>query len=81
MSWTFFIVGGIIFALYMYLTLWSIVYNSKKQREENYANLTGMGETIDYDGMGNFSIFPTKKNVKRKRTYKRKKKNEFSSRT
>ena len=25
-----------------------------------------MGETIDYDGMGNFSRFPTEKRMKRK---------------
>lgn len=81
MSLTFFIVGGIIFALYIYLTIWSIFYNSRKQQEENYPNLTGMGETIDYDGMGNFSRFPTERTIKSRRPYKRKKKNEFSNRT
>ena len=38
-----------------------------------------MGESIDYDGMGNFSRFPTERKVKRRRPYKRKKKNEFSN--
>ena len=63
-----FVVGFVIFAAYIYLTVWSIFYNSRKQQEENYPNLTGMGETIDYDGMGNFSRFPaerTRKNAKR----------------
>ncbi len=39
MSPGFFIIGGIIFALYMYFTLWNIVYSNKKQKEENYPNL------------------------------------------
>ena len=69
MSTTMFIVGFVIFALYIYLTVWSIFYNSRKQQEENYPNLTGMGETIDYDGMGNFSRFPKERKSKR---YKRK---------
>ncbi len=32
----FFIVGGIIFAIYMGLTIYNIVYSNRKQREENY---------------------------------------------
>ena len=71
MSVGFFIVGAIIFSLYVYFLIWSIIYNSKKQQEENYPTLNGMGDTIDYDGMGNFSRFPTKR---KKRTYKRKQK-------
>ncbi len=35
----FFIVGGIIFAIYIALTFWNIFYSNKKQREENYPNL------------------------------------------
>lgn len=81
MSLTFFIVGAVIFAVYVYLMIWSIFYNNRKQQEENYPNLTGMGEDIDYDGMGNFSRFPTEMQVKKRRPYKRKKKNELSDRT
>ena len=75
MSTTMFIVGFVIFSLYIYVTIWSIFYNSRKQQEENYPNLTGMGETIDYDGMGNFSRFPSEKKVKEvtRKKYKRKK--------
>ena len=74
MSTTMFIVGFIIFSLYMYVMIWSIFYNSKKQREENYPNLNGMGE-VDYDGMGDFSRFgPTEKMVKVKRKRRRKSK-------
>ncbi len=32
----FFIVGGIIFATYMGLTIWNIIYSNRKQKEENY---------------------------------------------
>lgn len=39
MSTGFLIIGGIIFATYMALTIWNIVYSSKKQEEENYPNL------------------------------------------
>lgn len=70
MSTTMFIVGFVIFSLYLYVTIWSIFYNSRKQQEENYPNLNGMGDKIDYDGMGNFSRFPSQR---KKRTYKRKK--------
>jgi hypothetical protein len=43
MSIGFFIFGAIIFAVYLYLTLWNIAYSSKKQRQENYPNLGGEG--------------------------------------
>jgi hypothetical protein len=36
MSIGFFIVGGIIFSVYMYFTFWNIVHSSKKQMEDNY---------------------------------------------
>lgn len=36
MSIGFFIIGGIIFAVYMYFTIWNIYYSSKKSKEENY---------------------------------------------
>ena len=36
MNLGFFIIGGIIFAIYMALTLWNIVYSAKKQKKENY---------------------------------------------
>ena len=35
----FFIVGGLIFAIYMALTLWNIIYSNRKQKEDNYPNL------------------------------------------
>ena len=39
MSIGFFIVGAIIFAIYMFFTIWNIIYSSKKQKEENYTNI------------------------------------------
>jgi hypothetical protein len=39
MSIGFFIIGGIIFLVYVFLTMWNIFYSGKKQREENYPNL------------------------------------------
>ena len=80
MSVGFFIVGAVIFSAYVYFLIWSIIYNSRKQQEENYPTLNGMGDSIDYDGMGNFSRFPTERQTKKKRPYKRIKKNEFSNR-
>ena len=59
MSLSMFIVGCVIFTAYLYFLIWNIFWSSKKQREENYPNLNGMGEDVDYDGMGNFSRFPT----------------------
>ena len=32
----FFIAGGLIFAIYMGLTIFNIIYSNKKQKEENY---------------------------------------------
>tara|TARA_B100001778_G_scaffold289000_1_gene257672 strand:- start:510 stop:683 length:174 start_codon:yes stop_codon:yes gene_type:complete len=39
MSIGFFITGGIIFAIYMGLMIWNIIYSSRKQQEENYPNI------------------------------------------
>ena len=44
MSLGMFIIGAIIFSVYLYLMIWSIYYNARKQQEENYPNLTGMGQ-------------------------------------
>ena len=69
MSIGMFIVGFAIFSVYMYLTIWNIFYSSRKQREENYPDLDGMGNAVDYDGIGNqgrFIIEPQKKKSKRK---------------
>jgi len=45
MSVGFFIIGGIIFAVYLYLMFWNIFYSSKKQREENYPTVAKKKES------------------------------------
>ena len=45
MSTGFLIIGGVIFATYMALTIWNIVYSSKKQQDENYPNLKNNKKT------------------------------------
>jgi len=35
----FIFIGGIIFAVYIYLTFWNIFYSHKKQKENHYPNL------------------------------------------
>jgi len=72
MSQTMFIVGTVIFAVYLYFLIWNIFYSAKKQREENYPGLTGMGDPVDYDGMGNYGRFASTVPEKRKRTKKNK---------
>lgn len=39
MSIGFFITGAIIFAIYMFFTIWNIFYSNKKQKKENYPNI------------------------------------------
>jgi len=36
MNISFFIAGGLIFSIYMGLTIWNIIYSNRKQKEENY---------------------------------------------
>jgi hypothetical protein len=75
MNLGFFIMGGLIFAVYIYFTIWNIFYGSRKQREENYPGYYdrhgAMGgsspDNMDYDGMGNFSRTPSTEPKPRKR--------------
>jgi hypothetical protein len=69
MNLGFFIMGGLIFAVYIYFTVWNIFYGARKQREENYPNYydrhgqmgVSKADDMDMDGMGNFSRFPVDK--------------------
>ena len=72
MNLGFFIIGGVIFAAYMYFTMWNIFYSSKKQREENYPTVNRVDD-MDMDGMGNFSRFPIEKRELTARKNKNKK--------
>lgn len=70
MSGGFFIVGGIIFSVYIYFTLWNINTSARKSREENYPSI-GKVDVVDMDGHGNYGRFPIQKTTK-KRIIKRK---------
>jgi hypothetical protein len=61
MSIVFFGVGFILFSIYLVFLIWNIIYNSKKEKEENYPNITiTENDNIDMDGMGNQGRFPGK---------------------
>jgi len=80
MNLGFFIVGGLIFAVYIYFTIWNIFYGARKQREENYPGYYerhgqmggGRPDNVDYDGMGNFSRSSSTEITQRKRPKKTK---------
>ena len=65
MSVTMWIVGSVIFAVYMYFTIWNINNGVKSPPQREDASY----DVMDMDGMGNFSRFP----AQRKTTKKRKK--------
>jgi len=56
MSVTMYIVGFVIFAVYMYFTIWNINNGSKKQEQKPVQDY----DVMDFDGMGNYSRFPNK---------------------
>ena len=61
MSIVFFGVGFILFSIYLILLIWNIIYNSKKEKEENYPNINiTENDNIDLDGMGNQGRIPNK---------------------
>lgn len=64
MSLTMYIVGFVIFGLYIWLTIWNTNNGSKKTKNETISNYS---DTMDMDGMGNFSRFPEETGVKIKR--------------
>jgi hypothetical protein len=71
MSIVFFGVGFILFSIYLVLLIWNIIYNSKKEKEENYPNIIiTENDNIDMDGIGNQGRFPVeiskRKKVKKK---------------
>ena len=69
MSVTMWIVGSVIFAVYMYFTIWNINNGVKPpaQREDTSYDV------MDMDGMGNFSRFPTNTKVSKRNARKNKK--------
>ena len=61
-----FIIGFIIFAIYLYALLRAIYWGHNSQREDqlndpelrNYYSRHGMPDDMDYDGHGNYGRFP-----------------------
>ena len=51
-----FVIGFIVFVIYVYFLIWNIFNGTKKQREEN--NYGKKVDNIDADGMGDFTRFP-----------------------
>jgi hypothetical protein len=58
MSLEMFIIGLIVFIIYVYFLIWNIFYSTKKQRQEN--SYSDQPDVLDSDGMGDFSRFPKK---------------------
>ena len=69
MSVTMWVVGGIIFATYMYFTIWNINNGSKQTQQREDASY----DVMDMDGMGNFSRFPINVKVNKRNARKKKK--------
>jgi len=69
MNVTMWIVGSIIFIVYMYFTIWNINNGSKQTQQREDASY----DVMDMDGMGNFSRFPTSIKVKKHNARKKKK--------
>ena len=69
MSVTMWIVGSVIFAVYMYFTIWNINNGVKPPAQRDDSSY----DEMDMDGMGNFSRFGTNIEVKKRNARKTKK--------
>ena len=69
MNVTMWIVGSVIFAVYMYFTIWNINNGSKQTQQREDSSY----DVMDMDGMGNFSRFPTNIKVKKHNARQKKK--------
>jgi hypothetical protein len=59
MSLVFFGVGFLLFSIYLIFLIWNIIYNGKKQKEQNYPNIgSAKNDNIDLDGIGNQGRIP-----------------------
>tara|TARA_B100000282_G_scaffold155987_1_gene112410 strand:- start:44 stop:349 length:306 start_codon:yes stop_codon:yes gene_type:complete len=83
-----FVVGFIIFAVYIYALLRAIYWGHNSQREDmlndpelrNYYSRQHLPDDIDYDGHGNYGRFPAdpnKKKPRKKKGSQSRKKNYF----
>ena len=50
-----FIIGLVIFIIYVYFLIWNIFYSTKSKDKNKYDN---SADVLDSDGMGDFSRFP-----------------------
>jgi hypothetical protein len=57
MSILFFVIGFVIFSVYLFFFIWNISNNSNKRLGENYTNIED-DNPVDYDGGGNWGRFP-----------------------
>ena len=69
MSVTMWVVGSVIFAVYMYFTIWNINNGVKSPPQREDASY----DVMDMDGMGNFSRFPTDIKVTKRNARQKKK--------
>ena len=53
-----FLIGFLIFIVYIIFLVWNIVYNGNKQQEENYPTIV-RNDVIDMDGIGNQGRVPS----------------------
>ena len=61
MSIVFFGIGFIFFSIYLLFLIWNIIYNGRKQKEENYPTINiKQDDNIDMDGIGNQGRVPNK---------------------
>jgi hypothetical protein len=59
MSLVFFGVGFLLFSIYLIFLIWNIIYNGRKQKEQNYPNIGNTNsDNIDLDGIGNQGRVP-----------------------
>jgi|TARA_B100000767_G_scaffold164153_1_gene153898 hypothetical protein len=59
MSLVFFGVGFLLFSIYLIFLVWNIIYNGRKQKEQNYPNIGNTNsDNIDLDGIGNQGRVP-----------------------
>ena len=56
MSIVMWIVGSVIFGVYMWFTIWNITRNKVEEKTTDDERF----DVVDMDGMGNFSRFPKK---------------------
>tara|TARA_Y100001963_G_C6443829_1_gene292641 strand:- start:198 stop:443 length:246 start_codon:yes stop_codon:yes gene_type:complete len=64
MSLTMFLIGFMIFIVYVVFLVWNIVYNGNRQQEENYPTVV-KNDIIDMDGIGNQGRVPNIQKRKR----------------